>query len=212
MWFVRSGQNKIGTPWLLEQNAVNAQKTASAALGAPPTKKGRSSSKSPVILPSVSPSTCLKTSSPLPSLPPDLPEEETSPDLGSLSQLSVLTASLAAQNVRMDALEQVTQRGGGRLAQQPDHFHQPATGAAIESASLRTDSGFSRPETLRADYPVLAESTYDSLHIAGVSGATPRSSPAGPGVVSVPRVSEGRPAEAALTRGTGHQSPVTSRW
>ena len=106
----------------------------------------------------------------------------------------------------------MTQRGGGRLAQQPDHFHQPATGAPIESVSLRTDSGFSRPETLRADYPVLAESTYDSLHIAGVSGATHRSSPAGPGVVSVPRVSEGRPAEAALTRGTGHRSPGTSRW
>ena len=47
---------------------------ASVALGAPPTKKGRSS-KSPVILPSVSPSTCLKTSYPLPPLPP---EEETS--------------------------------------------------------------------------------------------------------------------------------------
>ena len=140
----------------------------SAALGAPPTKKGRSLSKSPVILPSVSPSTCLKTSSHLPSLPPDLPKEETSPDLGSqiLSQLSVLTASLAAQNARMDALEQVTQRGGGRLAQQPDHFPQLATGAPIESVGLRTVSGFSQPETLRADYPVLAESTYDSLHIA----------------------------------------------
>ena len=99
----------------------------------------------------MSPSTCLKTSFPLPPLPPDLPEEETSPDLGSqiLSQLSVLTASLAAQNARMDALEKVTQRGGGRLAQQPDHFHQPATGAPIESVSLRTDSGFSRPETLK---------------------------------------------------------------
>ena len=116
---------------------------ASAALRAPPTKKGRSSSKSPVILSSVSPSTCLKTSSPFPPLPPDLLEEETSPDLGSqiLSQLSVLMASLAAQNARMDVLGQVTQRGGGRLAQQPDHFHQPATGAAIESVSLRTDSG-----------------------------------------------------------------------
>ena len=116
---------------------------ASAALGAPPTKKGRSSNKSPVILPSVSPSTCLQTSSPLPPLPPDLPEEETSPDLGSqiLSQPSVLTASLAAQNARMDALEQVTQRGGRRLAQQPDHFPQPATGASIESVSMRTDSG-----------------------------------------------------------------------
>ena len=28
----------------------------------------------------------------------------------------------------------------------------------------------------------------------------------------MPRVGEGRPAEAALTRGTGHQPPVTSRW